>query len=159
MFLYREGPARPRRYSHNIIEIFTVLNCLCVFYFSLRNSDYKSADRTAVAYFTVVVLGSKMNTASFFSGIDWHERCTYSCTLFVCNQRNTTGDDGLRHVAPIGEAGCGTGGTQWCARHVGSQGQVSSPPGFRLHRHLLMPPTLCPFSFFPHRGSLLRLPC
>jgi hypothetical protein len=118
-----------------------------VFYFSLRNSDYKSADRTAVAYFTVVVLGSKMNTASFFSGIDWHERCTYSCTLFVCNQRNTTGDDGLRHVAPIGEAGCGTGGTQWCARHVGSQGQVSSPPGFRLHRHLLMPPLFVLFHF------------
>ena len=60
---------------------------------------------------------------------------------------NITGDDGLRHVAPIGEAGCGTGGTQWCARHVGSQGQVSSPPGFRLHRHLLMPPLFVLFHF------------
>jgi hypothetical protein len=29
---------------------------------------------------------------------------------------NSTGDDGLRHVAPIGEAGCGTGGTQRCVR-------------------------------------------
>ena len=43
--------------------------------------------------------------------------------------------------------GCGTGGTQWCARHVRSQGQVSSPPGFRLHRHLLMPPLFVLFHF------------
>jgi len=61
---YREGPARPRRYSHNIIEIFTVLNCLCVFYFSLR---ILITNQLIVACFTVVVLGSKINTASFYS--------------------------------------------------------------------------------------------
>ena len=88
---------------------------------------------------------------------------TYSCSrhLYSCTSRHllpTTAVhvvrvldlplyDGLRHVAPIGEAGCGTGGTQWCARHVGSQGQVSSPPGFRLHRHLLMPPLFVLFHF------------
>ena len=69
--------------------------------------------------------GSRQTTTNFFvakelmaDGILMHlcicnsylESLQYSCTLFVCNQRNTTGDDGLRHVAPIGEAGCGTGG-------------------------------------------------
>ena len=29
---------------------------------------------------------------------------------FLSATSNSTGDDGLRHVAPIGEAGCGNGG-------------------------------------------------